>query len=407
MKDNRAMNNSKEFDRTADDDQAEMHSFPTTTEKHPNLTLLESGQNPGELLKSARERLGLSLGAVSLQTKINERQLQAIESGVAERLPPETFAKAFIKSYCKVVRLDSEPVLRAFGFEVHSDLNTSHSTSSDANKGEPKMPNSSRRLSTLSFDRKPVRKRLGYMVALIAIFAMAAFYVPVFFGDLGGELLSFTNSNTDNTPLQGSNTNNQPAPLSGQDNAVLTSQNDSGEVNASKELSANGVPNAVDSSMGTVSESIALPLEGPVPDNRNSIFPAIQAENQKNNKVSSDAQALVSGSNSDTAAVKQPNTGSATTGNVAGVAQTGAPITGGESTLKFGFSDPSWVTVRDATDRVLLSQLNESGSSIQVKGVPPFKVIVGNAKMVTLNYRGKNVDLMGNTKGEVARLTLE
>jgi cytoskeleton protein RodZ len=83
------------------------------------------------------------------------------------------------------------------------------------------------------------------------------------------------------------------------------------------------------------------------------------------------------------------------------------PATLGQSSLKFSFVDQSWVTVRDANNSVLMSQLNQPGSNIEVVGQGPFKVIVGNAKAVTLSHNGKPVELNSSIRGEVARLTIQ
>jgi cytoskeleton protein RodZ len=47
------------------------------------------------------------------------------------------------------------------------------------------------------------------------------------------------------------------------------------------------------------------------------------------------------------------------------------------------------------------------GSVEPVKGVPPFDIILGNAHVVTLVFRGKSVDLSPYTRQNVARLTLQ
>ena len=47
------------------------------------------------------------------------------------------------------------------------------------------------------------------------------------------------------------------------------------------------------------------------------------------------------------------------------------------------------------------------GSVEPVKGVPPFDIILGNAHVVTLVFRGKPVDLSPYTRQNVARLTLQ
>ena len=75
--------------------------------------------------------------------------------------------------------------------------------------------------------------------------------------------------------------------------------------------------------------------------------------------------------------------------------------------LVFAFSEPSWVEVRDRSGQVIFSQLSQAGSTREVSGQPPFSLVVGNASHVSVQYRGKPVDLSKRSKDDVARLTLE
>lgn len=77
------------------------------------------------------------------------------------------------------------------------------------------------------------------------------------------------------------------------------------------------------------------------------------------------------------------------------------------SSLKFSFDQPSWVEVRDRNGQIVFSQLNQAGSLREVDGQPPFSLVIGNAAHVTLQYKGKTVDLSQRSKENVARLTLE
>ena len=75
--------------------------------------------------------------------------------------------------------------------------------------------------------------------------------------------------------------------------------------------------------------------------------------------------------------------------------------------LKFSFDRAAWVEVRDRDGAILLSQLNQAGSQRDVEGHPPFTLIVGNAGHVSLQYKGKPVDLSKRSKDDVARLSVE
>ena len=77
------------------------------------------------------------------------------------------------------------------------------------------------------------------------------------------------------------------------------------------------------------------------------------------------------------------------------------------SALKFSFSKPAWVEVRDRTGQIIFSQLSQAGSQRDIEGQPPFVLVVGNAAHVTLQYKGKAIDLSKRSKDDVARLTLD
>jgi len=60
----------------------------------------------GELLKSARARLGLTLQQVSNETKIPRRCLEAVEQDRLEALPGGLYRRAHVRAYAKAVHLD-------------------------------------------------------------------------------------------------------------------------------------------------------------------------------------------------------------------------------------------------------------------------------------------------------------
>jgi cytoskeleton protein RodZ len=88
-------------------------------------------------------------------------------------------------------------------------------------------------------------------------------------------------------------------------------------------------------------------------------------------------------------------------------AASAVPSTSGK--LHLAFEGESWTKITDSTGQVLSSQLNLAGSELNLAGVAPYELIIGNAKAVRLYRRGKSVDLTShiNPSNEVARLTLE
>jgi cytoskeleton protein RodZ len=83
-----------------------------------------------------------------------------------------------------------------------------------------------------------------------------------------------------------------------------------------------------------------------------------------------------------------------------------APATPG-SVLHFEFGEESWTEIRDVSGRMLLRQLNPAGSHVDVRGQPPFDLVVGNAAQARMTYNGRPIDLKPFTDLTVARFTLE
>ncbi len=80
---------------------------------------------------------------------------------------------------------------------------------------------------------------------------------------------------------------------------------------------------------------------------------------------------------------------------------------GGLKRIDLAFDQLSWVEIKQSDGKVLLSQLNQPGSTRVIEGVPPFDVVIGNAAQVRLKYNDAPVDLRPYFKVDVARLKLE
>ena len=118
---------------------------------------------------------------------------------------------------------------------------------------------------------------------------------------------------------------------------------------------------------------VTLPIESPA---------AVPVESKPGSEVVSPA---ASAAETATAAVASPN----------------------DRVLAFSFADVSWVEVRDATQRVVLTGKSEPGTRQTVRGRPPFQLVIGNAQTVKLRYEDRAVDLLPYIRADVARLTLD
>jgi cytoskeletal protein RodZ len=72
----------------------------------------------GDLLRSARESKGLSLGQVEQGTRIRAKLLEALEQGDYTQLPAPVFVKGFLRNYAQFLELNPEEVLKAYRAEA-------------------------------------------------------------------------------------------------------------------------------------------------------------------------------------------------------------------------------------------------------------------------------------------------
>ncbi|MBI3479188.1 MAG: helix-turn-helix domain-containing protein [Nitrosomonadales bacterium] len=65
------------------------------------------------MLREARESLGLSVGDVATQIKFAPRQIEALEADDFKNLPEAAFVRGFVRSYAKILHLDTATLLAA------------------------------------------------------------------------------------------------------------------------------------------------------------------------------------------------------------------------------------------------------------------------------------------------------
>lgn len=73
----------------------------------------------------------------------------------------------------------------------------------------------------------------------------------------------------------------------------------------------------------------------------------------------------------------------------------------------FTVATPAWIEVRDPNNQILMSEIVKSGKRDLRLGVPPYTIVIGNARQVTMSYDGQPVDIGPFIASSgVARLTL-
>ncbi len=126
----------------------------------------------------------------------------------------------------------------------------------------------------------------------------------------------------------------------------------------------------------------------------------VQNESQTSVPVTNDVPAVTT---ADTA-TDQPTTQTTTSATETPAAA--AVDASANATINLSLSAECWVDVVDATGKRLVFGSRQAGEQLNLRGVAPIKVLLGNAAAATLNFNGEAIDLSGYPTGRVARLTL-
>lgn len=138
----------------------------------------------GDLLKSEREKRGLSLHEIGMNLKINSKVLKAIEEGDEKNFPAKTFLRGFVKSYAQYLRLDVNQVLQMFQDEFgstrpeepkKSEVSSTVSTTVTAPSVSMKQESSSLRRSEDAALPEVSSSRIYTIVGAIVLLMLIAF----------------------------------------------------------------------------------------------------------------------------------------------------------------------------------------------------------------------------------------
>jgi len=89
-------------------------------EKEPPLSFTGIAFNVGEeiyrgkTLRQIREKMGIDLKTISMETKINMRILGWIEEEAFDKLPPMVYLKGFLRAYAKSLDLDPQRLVEGY-----------------------------------------------------------------------------------------------------------------------------------------------------------------------------------------------------------------------------------------------------------------------------------------------------
>ncbi len=298
----------------------------------------------GGLLRQARQARGLHIAALAATIKVTQRKLELLESDQIDALPDATFARALAQTVCRALKIDPAPVLALL------------------------PPPSGYRIEQLGEGLNTPYSDTGGMVprdwsglanstlwvAALLVAAAAAMYL-------------------------------MPADWIARVQAVVSPE----------------------------APSVAPPASTPVAPTEPAIAAAEPAVAVAGPTVTAEAAAPAASVLAGVARVEAAASAAA----VPAVAIASpvmpvvpaVPVVSGASAglLQLRTSAPSWIEVRDAQGKVMLSRVVAADETLTLDGVAPLKLTIGNAAATRLEFRGEAVDLAASTRDNVARLELK
>lgn len=315
----------------------------------------------GDLLRAAREKMGLSANDIAAKLRMGVKQIQALEAGDYAALPKGTFLRGFVRNYARQVSLN--------GDEVISLLEKTHSGASLVSatpEVEPAQQNI--RVQRPGGELATPKARALGTVAFILILGAVAWYWWEF-------MRSGRPVDAAAAPVAQTTRVSQP---------VITPSAPAAEpVVAVADSTSTANPPTVPAGDAVKTAAPASP----------SSAPAVAA-------VAGPAPAPVAAPNP---APRSPTENAAPVA-AKPVAQTAPP---GSSTLGFTFSGESWVEVTDANGRILVSRRFKAGDAEEIFGRGPLSVVIGNAQATRMASNGREFDLAPHTRTSVARVTVK
>ncbi|WDY57163.1 RodZ domain-containing protein [Pseudomonas sp. PSKL.D1] len=333
---------------------------------HPEVAAA-TGQNPGELLRQAREKREWSQAEVARKLNLTVSSLNHVETGAFDKLPGHTFARGYIRAYAKLMDLDQAPLVEAF-----DKYTGTHAKGSDVH--------------SLGRIEEPVRLSHNILRGVSLLLLVAV---------VGGSFVWWQ----DQTSLRG-----KDLAKIALEHVEVESADGTTQIHPLDEPEDQAV------TAGQQAESAPLPLEqAPVES-------VAQATTEPAPAAAAPATAPVQAAPAPASqppaqvAAPAPAAPVAPVASVPAVAaaEPAAPVAvpAGSAKVAIQFTADCWTQVSDGNGKVLFSAIKRKGDSLELTGKPPFAVRLGFARGAQVSYNGQAVDVAPFTSGETARLKL-
>lgn len=343
---------------------------------HPEVAVAP-GQNPGELLRQARENRDWSQAEVARKLNLTVSSLNHVETGAFDKLPGHTFARGYIRAYAKLMDLDQAALVDAF-----DRYTGTHAKGSDVH--------------SLGRIEEPVRLSHNILrgVSLLLLVAVVGggFVWWQDQGSMRGKDLA--KIALEHVEVESADGTTQIHPLDEPEDQAVSAGQQPESAPLPLEQGAAEQPAATEPAPAPASPAPAATAAAvPAPAQQAPVSPVASAPAVAPAPVAPVAPAAAA-----------PATPVATVAAAEPAAPAAVPA--GSAKVAIQFVADCWTQVTDGNGKVLFSAIKRKGDNLELTGKPPFSVRLGFARGAQVSYNGQAVDVAPFTSGETARLKL-
>jgi len=327
----------------------------------------EPTPGPGADLKAAREGLQVSIREVADALNLPARVIEALETDDYDRLPPTVFTRGYLRSYARLLELPSDELLARYP-EVTEEVEIA----SDTRTGTHAAVSGSRKLL------------LPVSIGVIAILAVVVWL----FSRNGGPP-----TETQQPSEQSAPTSVAPEPAQPESRS-LTDREETTMPSAEPEPDIGPPPS-------DVRETEPAMTQPPSAGESTAAYPPSEADTGSESvRPAEPAQGAAQGAAQEAAVPDSAATEVGDTFRERRITEFG------DDRVVLHFTEDCWVEVKTLDGASLYSDLNRAGATLELTGRAPFRVLLGYAPGVSLEFNGEPVALARYSRNNVASLVL-
>lgn len=328
----------------------------------------------GERLRSARKQKDMDISKVAEQLHLNVETVDALEHGDESRLPARVFVRGYIRNYARLMGMSESKVLAEYDQQFTGSIEQEVGLT----------PVSRVKKEEVSRPGKGFMAAFKWLFLLLLITAFVAWFVynnqkPT--GDSGLALVDQMGEVVEKT-LDTHMPGELALPLRAEASIEATQAEIAPPVakEVTEEVSVAAVDVPPEATPGEAVEVTEAEVEAGVESIQATPGDVVETASIQPDTISSEAP------------VDTPDEE---------VAETAV-----EEGVFIKFTAPCWVDIRDSQRKFKLFGEMKKGEERKLGGVPPYKVIIGNAAAVQIRVNGEAYDISRHASGNVARFTL-